>query len=717
MLPNVNNLIMRPLWAACIAITLWGCSGDDPDAPSGSGERRTVKVAVIMEAHEQPRWERTASWALSNIDEAQSGMANGVELELTFKSSDDADIADYMRRVATDDEIVAVIGPTNTPSATQLASVFDETGAVKPMITTTATGIEYQRRYASRPYIWNMAESDVAQIEVLVSEIASRQVYASGSVMLLTADSADENRSAFAEWFAFIAEEYGLKIDGVEFYKSEADVRAAARRLCGTDYRLSERSLIFNPSSPGIAVAFDDEIGRMKSEVTAGYLYTPFIICSDAAIDDEIASRCVNAVYEGVDMYAAPESGFHIAYRLRFGEDMVNGEAQLYDALCLVAYAATLSGHTGESINDAMLAVVEGDEGKGASWMPADMACNFTELAHGVTPDIDGVSGPLIFDEKTHSTVVGSTFRRWRLCDNRYITVQYVSTSGSKRTSSSTNFWDWTAAQMQKFDPDESDGLTYPELDERWALLVAGSTGWANYRFQADVFAMYDILRRHGYDDDHIVLIVEDDVANHPRNPLPGTLRVSETGANLYHPEAIDYRLTEIKPDDIADILHGKRSERLPEVIGTDEDDNVFIFWSGHGNIGSLDFGDERNMSHATLRDILAETPHRKLLMAVEACYSGGLGETCAGIPGMLFITAARSYETSHADVWSETAGVYLSNGFTRGFQNAVASDPHVSLRDLLYTLAQSTAGSHVTLYNDAHYGSVYNNTMKDYLE
>lgn len=50
---------------------------------------------------------------------------------------------------------------------------------------------------------------------------------------------------------------------------------------------------------------------------------------------------------------------------------------------------------------------------------------------------------------------------------------------------------------------------------------------------------------------------------------------------------------------------------------------------------------------------------------------------------GSLLITAANPYETSHADVWSEEVGVFLSNGFTRGFQEAIGSNPDISLRDM----------------------------------
>ena len=52
-----------------------------------------------MEKGEQERWERTAKWALENIAEAQYGMTDKVELQLTFKSQDDSDIEQYMQQV------------------------------------------------------------------------------------------------------------------------------------------------------------------------------------------------------------------------------------------------------------------------------------------------------------------------------------------------------------------------------------------------------------------------------------------------------------------------------------------------------------------------------------------------------------------------------------------------------------------------------------------
>ena len=708
----------------CLLLFFASCSSDDSSSPSVT--THTYKVAVIMEQGEQARWERTTKWAQENIAEAQRGMNERVQLQLTFKSQDDADIAEYMQQVAEDTTVVAIVGPTTSACAEQMALALGKSKAGgKPMITPSATHVEYQRRFANVPYVWNMAESDIAQLEVLLSGIASMYGSDRMPVMLLCADDDNEDykssttHNAYAEWFGFIAEEYGLKVDGVFLYKDEADLRRYVRQMCGTNWRFSDRVLLFNPSSVQMALAFDDEAGRIKAAVPEGkYFYTPQVYCSDAFVSEQIASTVKNATYEGVDLYASPESGFNKAYRQRFGENLVNGEAQFYDALCLVAYAAVSQQHTGRSLNDALLAVVDGRDGTGESWLPADMSRNFEQLAQGRTPDIDGVSSSWTFDAKTHASVCGSTFRRWRLYEEQYLTTEYVSTEGSRRSSSAKAVWDWTATKMQTFSVDDGSAVvTYPSLDDRWALLIAASKGWPNYRFQADVFAMYQLLRQHGYDDDHIVLICEDDVAHHPNNPHPGELRISDTGTNVYDDNAIDYRLGNLTPEEIGNILQGHASDRLPQVLSPDADDNVLVFWSSHGSPGSMDFGGNQSMTYDLLRDILANTPHRKLLFAIEACYSGGLGEACEGLPGCLFITAATPYETSHADVWSEEVDVYLSNGFTRGFQEAIGANPAISLRDLYYTLARNTSGSHVKVYNASHYGSVYSNTMSEFLD
>jgi legumain len=48
---------------------------------------------------------------------------------------------------------------------------------------------------------------------------------------------------------------------------------------------------------------------------------------------------------------------------------------------------------------------------------------------------------------------------------------------------------------------------------QNWAVLVAGSNGWYNYRHQADVCHAYQILHKNGIPDSNIVVMMYDDLA------------------------------------------------------------------------------------------------------------------------------------------------------------------------------------------------------------
>ena len=69
--------------------------------------------------------------------------------------------------------------------------------------------------------------------------------------------------------------------------------------------------------------------------------------------------------------------------------------------------------------------------------------------------------------------------------------------------------------------PDFEDGDD-SSIKNHWALLVAGSSGWGNYRHQADVFHAYQVVRSGGLRPRHIVVMAYDDVAQDPQNPFPG---------------------------------------------------------------------------------------------------------------------------------------------------------------------------------------------------
>ena len=51
--------------------------------------------------------------------------------------------------------------------------------------------------------------------------------------------------------------------------------------------------------------------------------------------------------------------------------------------------------------------------------------------------------------------------------------------------------------------------------------------------------------------------------------------------------------MSSLNTKDILAILSGEKSEKLPTVIESTENDNLFVFWSGHGVPGAMCWDEE----------------------------------------------------------------------------------------------------------------------------
>ncbi|PRD19544.1 UNVERIFIED_CONTAM: Lgmn [Trichonephila clavipes] len=91
------------------------------------------------------------------------------------------------------------------------------------------------------------------------------------------------------------------------------------------------------------------------------------------------------------------------------------------------------------------------------------------------------------------------------------------------------------------FSENVHDILDNPKNGKLWAVLVAGSNDWQNYRHQADVCHSYQVLRNHGIPDERIIVMMEDDLANNTENPTPGILINHPKGKDVYKGVPKDY--------------------------------------------------------------------------------------------------------------------------------------------------------------------------------
>lgn len=694
----------------CLIVSfLFACNNDE--TYQTKTEIVSHKVAVIMPASEQQRWERVANWALSNADVAQNNLNRKIKLELVWIDENNPDWESLAKNASYDDSYVAIIGPKSSINAHKVAQFCKE--KKKTLILPIATSTELQRIYSGSDYVWNLSQSDITQCELLLSQAKlSERKY----VSLLTSN--DDYGKSFSDWFGFQALELGLTVEDVIVYNSESEIREAVQQQYNKN-RKFDRTLLFAPGKEKDALVLDDELCKLKSG-TKGYFEFPLLLCSDAMNSSSLLQQLKYSQYEGLALSATPNSGFNSLYKTKFGEEPICGEAHLFDAITLLHFSlAHQKVNNIEDLDNSILAMINGRTTWNVSWLADDMRSTFEMINKGVDIDLSGVTGDWTFDERTHASVLNSTYNHWLIQDGKYTTLEYLSKDGGSNTISTTQAWEWKSSTMIEFNPEQAN-IEYPELKEKWAVVIGTSDKWAYYRHQADALAMYQLLKRHGYDDEHIILIIEDNIAFHPNNIYPGVVKVRPDGENLYQDVVVDYKINDITPSDLQNILIGNKSTKLKDVVSSTSADNIIIYWCGHGSPNRLAWGGENTVYSWQIHDILQEmynsNKYRKILFSMEACYSGSIAEACKEIPGVLFITAANAYETSKADMKDADMGIWLSNGFTRAFQESIDENPHITMRDLYYKLARQTIGSHATVYNHTYYGNMYTNTMKEYL-
>jgi legumain len=192
-----------------------------------------------------------------------------------------------------------------------------------------------------------------------------------------------------------------------------------------------------------------------------------------------------------------------------------------------------------------------------------------------------------------------------------------------------------------------------------WAVLIAGSAGWGNYRHQADVAHAYQVLSRGGIPDDHIIVMVYNDIANNPENPRPGTLINHPTGEDVYANMPLDYTKDNVNAETFLAILTGNETA-IPQngphstgkMIHAGPNDRIFVFYSDHGAPGIIGMpsGDflYADQLHKAIKHRKKHHGFAEMVLYIEACESGsmfkGLLEDDLGIYA---VTAANEKESS----------------------------------------------------------------------
>ena len=696
-------------WLTCLLLLAFcGCADDieAPTSPQSKQEVHTVAVIMPMSHGLDKHWKRTLSFLNRNMDIAFKGQEKAIKLRYELYDEDKEDMSRLADSLAKRKDIEAVVGCLYSDHAAEMITKLAD--AEKTFLT-VSTSADLTRGNTQHGYLWSMVETDITQCEVLLSKALD---YGAKRVSLLTLENNSYSQT-FVDWFSFQAGELGLEVTGIHLY-NEQNVTEVSQRACDeeTDYIICVPATV--EEVQWICEAFQ--------KYDATHPFSPKKLFGDTAYGSDVINKYAKYVegIEGVTFGADPESGFEVSYKTFFRDELSLGESQIYDACMMLYYGfwyQLIHANQSLSLKESLRAVVDGRDNNHYGWMGEDMRFVIESFANGGHPNITGASGSLDFDKDVYTSVLESTYANFMVYNGRYVTLGYYKSNGGRRSDKTLAGWNWKKNQIQDFS-DEID-ISYQVLQDKWALLVASSKDWKNYRHQADILSVYQMIRERGYPDDHIILIMEDDLAQNPKNPFKGEVKTDLAESNLYQNFDIDYKMSDLTPTDIMNILSGKKTSRTPIVIESTDKDNILIFWSGHGTQAELCWGDEfmgvrKEMVSNTLKQMAKEKKYRKMLFLIEACYSGSIVKDIQ-IPGALFITAANDKETSKADNFSNQLGVWMTNRFTYGLREQLETDMSVPLRDLYYRLFINTIGSHVMVYNTANFGNIHMNNISEF--
>lgn len=799
-LPRVTRKVI--IAGICIAMTLLiSCSDNDggPNEPPDTSEvvRTLAVVAPIGDAATKTRLERTAQLFAENFRKAQQGDTLVVRLKLEWYDELKEDLDALSRELAHRDDITAIVGPFGNESMARFAPACQKTH--KPLIAPTITSENILRRYAvstagkteevnKEAFFWPLCESDAALTETMLDHYVSSMGKTSqtGELSCAVFSPADSYGQTFYDWAPFHTRNMNVALRLNVHYTSTESLKSS---LTGYLDQLDERDMLANSFCIVETTQQLLDVARARREwwkdaiedpgiVEAAYrTYFVFpMLCEEGltALGEQGMEELQG--YQGFMPYADPRTGFEQAYEARFGTKPTFAECKFYDALLLTTlasyldkYIETIAPHLYESLtrneltNELIRILGNGRTGSPTQddgqpiWAGSGLRQYIKDLTMLSWPAFFGASGYVIFDADCCTQIAQTTYLHWQIDNGKVRHLTYYGPDGKHVTSSSVSwepFYDEETAQKDFADmaADEDVGIRYSTLTNQYAVLVQGSSGMNNYRHQADVLSVYHLLRQNGFDDDHIILVLDGTLAQDPQNNEPGIIRNSPVGHDLmggtdaeenarwreefgggqlfdseYPAAVVDYSTDSLTASDITDILLGLPSAHLPTVLPQDEGTNVLLYWSGHGRNTTHGGANElvwletqagQGFTAERMRQTVEQMTFRKLLTIVEPCYSEGVIQTLQGITGVLAMAGASGDEQSWAENWNAFLGRYgtwMCDRFTLNVVCCLTNHVATTYRDLYLYCQRNTIGSHVRLVNADHFGNLYRTSPKEF--
>jgi len=171
-----------------------------------------------------------------------------------------------------------------------------------------------------------------------------------------------------------------------------------------------------------------------------------------------------------------------------------------------------------------------------------------------------------------------------------------------------------------------------------WAVLVAGSNTWGNYRHQSDICHAYQIAAKGGISADRIIVFQFDDLANSRSNPYPGQVfnkptPVGTPGVDVYKGCQKDYVGNAVTATNVINVLTGNAEAMKGigngKVLKSGPNDNVFFFYSDHGTVGEVEMPTGGPLYATKFNQAIqlmhSRNMYKRMVVYIESCESGSM--------------------------------------------------------------------------------------------
>ncbi|KAL9350120.1 hypothetical protein Peur_057375 [Populus x canadensis] len=277
-------------------------------------------------------------------------------------------------------------------------------------------------------------------------------------------------------------------------------------------------------------------------------------------------------------------------------------------------------------------------------------------LAGTVPSEARSVLLPAVFDPRLVRGVLGKVSSPMETHKPSFLSAIFVLVMMSFLHEQSSQAARLNPVEAGILMPTEKDG---PEVDDdgkeigtRWAVLVAGSNGYGNYRHQADVCHAYQLLRKGGIKEENIVVFMYDDIAKHEFNPRPGVIINHPQGDDVYAGVPKDYTGVQVTTENLYAVLLGNKSAvkgGSGKVVDSMPNDRIFLYYSDHGGPGVLGMPNMPFLYAMDFIEVLkkkhASGSYKEMVMYIEACESGSIFEGIMPKDINIYVTTASNAE------------------------------------------------------------------------